>query len=143
VRGTDYLALKPKNHYIQPTPEQAAEVINESINKWEADLVYICTEDAAILEALKKMINAPAIYTDCSRLTKYNATETDIVIQLTEENRMRDPYINGLEYLTDIYLLSKCDYLISGAGLMGSAAAILMNGGKYKDKRIINLGIYK
>lgn len=143
VRGTDYLALKPKGHSIQPTPEQAAERINELIHKWGADLVYICTEDDTLLNELKEKINVPVVYTDCSRLGKYKTAEADIISQLTEINKTRDPYMNGLEYLTDIYLLAQCDYLISGAGLMGSVAATLMNGGKYEDKHIIDLGIYK
>jgi hypothetical protein len=56
----------------------------------------------------------------------------------TEENEI---YNRGIEYLSSIYLLSRCDALIGG-NCGGSISALLMNGGKYEFTEIFNLGLY-
>lgn len=48
LRGTDYIALKPSGHPIQPTVEQAIDVVNEYIAKYDIEKVFLVTEDAKI-----------------------------------------------------------------------------------------------
>lgn len=56
-------------------------------------------------------------------------------------DREFDAYLKGEEYLTEIYILSKCNCLLSSrVGIL--AAALPMNGGKYEEKYIYDLGLY-
>lgn len=142
IRGTDYIALEPKGYAIQPNVEYIINKTNELVKIWNIDLIYVCTEDSKMLNSFKEGIGVEVVHTDCMRLNEYKTKSTDIMEQLVGRQTKKDPYLSGLEYLADIHLLSKCDYLLSGKGLMGTNCGMLMNGGKFRDKYIIDLGEY-
>lgn len=56
-------------------------------------------------------------------------------------NRKNDKYLKGLEYLANIYLLTKCDSIITPI-VGGGLGAIRINGNKYHHKYIFDLGEY-
>ena len=49
--------------------------------------------------------------------------------------------LRGQRYLVKMILLSKCKYLISSI-TQGSKFSYALNGGKYLDEYIFNLGLY-
>ena len=50
IRGTDYIAKKPHNHSIQPTPQMVIKDILEMDNKYKYNWIFIATEDDLIRE---------------------------------------------------------------------------------------------
>ena len=52
-----------------------------------------------------------------------------------------DKYVSGLQYLTAIYILSKCQYLVA-TQCGGTKGALIMSDG-YKSTYIFNKGLYK
>ena len=56
-------------------------------------------------------------------------------------DRENDEYLRGLEYLSSMNVLSKCDALIAGINT-GSQMAYIMNDGEYEHVHFYNLGRY-
>ena len=57
-----------------------------------------------------------------------------------ENKKRREGYFLDAEYILSITLLSQCNSLIASGGCAGVAEAIKMNGGKYINKFIFDLG---
>ena len=55
IRGTDYVALKPKGHYIQPTVEMLLSKVKEYIQEFQIDNIFLITEDKEIENKIKKV----------------------------------------------------------------------------------------
>lgn len=107
ARGTDYGgAHKPKGHPIQPTAEEIFDVLKE----FDAGgSVFVATEDADIFEAFQARYQTRLYAIDQHR---YRASEKALA-----EEPVSGPnhhYHLALDYLAAIYILSKCDCVLSG-----------------------------
>ena len=137
-RGTDYVKFRPKGHSIQPDLDCLLEITRQKADEWNVDCIYIATEEAEALENFKCAFPGKILATDSFRHAKYDSSLMITEVRFDREN---DKYLSGLEYIRDIVLLSRCDYFL-GTLTSGASAAILMNSGKYKDKFVIDLGVY-
>lgn len=141
-RGTDYVTLKPKNHPIQPTVKEVIDLAHKKIKEFNLEYIYLATDEKAIEEKFRKefpgkiLINKRTYYDE-----QYYNNEDITLIGQVKFNRENDDYYKGLEYLSSLYILSKCNVLIGG-NCGGSCAALYMNNGKYEDWDIFNLGLY-
>ena len=136
-RGTDMNLLKLSKHPIQPTVEEMIELIHEHIDKWNCKWIYLSTEDSAAMEKFKNEFGDSLICTDQQR---FSNTGNKWIAQI-EHKRENDKYLRGIEYLTTIELLSRCDYLLAGI-CSGSVVSLIMNDGKYKDVYMVDKGSY-
>lgn len=138
-RGTDYNSLKPLKHPIQPSIEQFVQKIKESIKEWgEFDSYYIATEEKAAVDKLmmkfpNKIIVNKRVYYDSFDNIKFLAE--------AKFDRENDDFLKGLEYLSSILLLSKCDSLIAGL-CAGTYAANFMNEIDFRNKHFFYYGVY-
>lgn len=135
ARGTDYTGLRPYFNPIQPDLEQIIEKINDYYRKYSCSKIYVATEDADILGKLREIYGERLLYTDQKRIGK-------IATYLYENQEFinRDPYERGIEYLTSIYLLSRCNGLIAGR-TTGTVGTCIM-AEKYEFRYIFSLGRY-
>ncbi len=140
-RGTDYVQKQPFGHPIQPTVEDVIALSKEKIKELKLEHIYLATEEKRIVEQFKSVfpnriiVNKRTYYDEIF----YNNNLTDIYqVQFEREN---DIYLKGLEYLSSIYLLSKCDTLIAG-NCGGSTSALYLNDGNYKYWKLFDLGFY-
>ena len=136
LRGTDYVNSRPKNHPVQPTMEQAVDKINEVLAKGQFKKIYLATEDAGIYQKLRVQYGEMLVSMDVERYTT-NATENinDISVK-----KSMNKYQMGKDYLINIMILSKCDYLLAGnAG--GSQGALLFRNAD-APRFIFDLGKY-
>lgn len=136
LRGTDYVNSKPKNHPVQPNIEQAAEKIDEILAQKDYQKIYVATEDKNIYQKLCEKYGSRIVSMDVERYT----TNGDENINDISVKRVANKYELGKEYLINILLLAKCDYLIAGnAG--GSQGALLFRK-KENEKYFFDLGKY-
>lgn len=136
-RGTDYLKLKPSNHTIQPEPAEVLAKAQETVKKYECSKIWLATEDRLIAEMFEHEFG-DMILTVTDRFADYNGNSdigTCIVSQM-------DPVQNGLDYMTSIYALSKCDCLLAGM-TNGSIISAIMSQNKYDYYYYWNLGFYE
>ncbi len=137
VRGTDYVRLKPSGEYIQPNVRQVEEEIIKFVNKYNAP-IFLVTEDGEIYDSLVIKFGK-SIRTVSYDSFIYNYDGKDV---LSKSNVLEvNKKLRGQRYLVKMILLSKCKYLISSI-TQGSKFSYALNGGKYIDEYIFNLGLY-
>jgi hypothetical protein len=132
-RGTDYTALKPKNHPIQPNVEQFIEQIKISLEKWgDFDLFYLATEEQRIVQRLQILVNSRSYYDNFG---------SDFLFKASFE-RENDEFLKGLEYLSSIIILSRCNSIIAGA-CAGTYAASFFKEDYFNNEYFFNYGLYQ
>lgn len=135
VRGTDYVALRPKAHFVQPTIEQVIKKIKSFKEKYIIDQIYVVTEDYEYFCKLKEEFGTQVFANDDNFVKNYNPNDW---IASTFSD---DPYERGLAYLIRIILLTKCEYLISSKA-NGSLFAELLRENSCIDEYWFDLGRY-
>jgi hypothetical protein len=146
VRGTDYSRLRPQGHPIQPTIGDLVDTVKDLKESWPFEGIFLSTEEEEVVDSFKAAFPGRVFAIDRMRLkaddrdihTKYQPGD---FVGATKFERPLDKYNTGLEYLTEVILLSRCHYLVSGL-TSGTAAAIYMNGNKYRNMKLINMGVY-
>lgn len=133
-RGTDYTNGKPKNHPIQPTPEQALAKAEEIFEQQHCTKIFLATEDAAFYRIFadrfgERLIVNKTDYAD------YQGGSTG-----REEYERGGGAQAGMEYLVTTMLLARCDCLCAGL-VSGTLAALLLTEG-YEYMYLFDLGKY-
>lgn len=140
-RGTDYVKRKPSGHPVQPSVEQVIERAKVLLEQYRLESIYLATEEYAIHEKFEKafpgliIVNQRQYYDEI-----FNARDLSFIYQVQFE-RENDIYLKGLEYLSSLQLLSRCDVLLGG-NCGGACAALYMNNMRYKHTELFNLGVY-
>lgn len=142
VRGTDYTKLKPKGHPKQPEIDELVDKLNEYLEKYSYDYIYLATEEKRIADAIKerfpgKVLENKRNYFD----EKYFSNKNSDMVSKVHFDRENDDYLKMLEYMSSINLVSKCDALVSGL-CGGSEIAIYWNGLNYNEKFLFDKGLY-
>lgn len=132
-RGTDYISMQPKGHARQPSYSQLLSRLENKFRKHNYSRLFIATEDAKV----RKIISCT--YPDIT----YKAFRKRETIErlLSHRTSHSNQTIEALGYLAEIYLLSEC-LSITCSIANGSASAFLINGGRYLEPDVINLGVY-
>ena len=138
-RGSDYVALKPRGHPRQPDVRYLISKTRELMPAWKPDKIFLTTEERCVVDAFEGAFPGMVVTTDRLFIASYDGKTLVPQMDTVREN---GKYLLGLEYLTDIYLLSRCDHFL-GALTSGTSFALAMNGGRYKKKCIIDLGVYE
>lgn len=137
IRGTDYIARKPRGHPIPPKAEQVIEDIIEMNNNNKYNWIFLTTEDKIIR---KKFIN---IFKDKVKyyLPKNNINYNYKTKQLLSFNKNIKGNLENMKiYLINILILSKCLDIIT-ARTNGSIAAFIFTEG-FRNIKVYYLGQY-
>lgn len=140
-RGTDYIKLKPQGHPVQPNIPDVVKKAKEMTSRYGYQYIYLATEERSIHEVFeesfpgKVLVNKRQYYDDI-----FNAGNHTYLYQVTF-GRKDDIYLKGMEYLSSLQLLSRCDALLGG-NCGGACAALYMNNMKYEHVELFNLGLY-
>ncbi len=135
-RGTDYVSGRPKNHPIQPSPEQALGKAKEIFEERKCTKVFLATEDLKYYRVFKDYFGSNLITNKTEYMT-YQGGSTG----REEYEQENAGYISGLEYLITTMLLAKCDCLCAGC-VSGTVGALLLTEG-YEYTYLFDLGIYQ
>ena len=137
VRGTDYIKLRPSGEYVQPNVKQVEQQIEKFIEQYHAS-VFLVTEDGNIYDALRnKFGEYIKIVSHDSFIYDYDGKDVLSRSNVLEDNKK----LRGQKYLVKMILLSRCKYLISSI-TQGSKFSYALNGGKYVDEYVFDLGLY-
>ena len=138
-RGTDYTLTKPESHPVQPEPEKVIKKAKGVIADRQLDYIYLATEDQDIYTLFQKEFGEILITNKQDRFSKNEIVKDKYLYQI-KHDREKDKYFLGLEYLSSMYLLSKCHSFIGGR-TRGATGVLLMTDG-FDYQYIWNLGIY-
>ena len=138
VRGTDYVALRPHNHPVQPTTEQAISKTCEVMNSGNYDAVYLATEDKNILAQFQKAFGEQLLSPEADYLD-YDYDNPRLLCAYYE-GRKNDKYLRGLEYLVSMLMLTKCSGFITSITSGSTGVMCLSEGFDYLY--VFDLGVY-
>lgn len=130
--GMNASGLNASGEYKQPTIEKIIDVVEEYLNTWECDYVYLsCETEKAIDMFRKKMgneivLSLPRLRMDFDyvmniRSMKDGLRKDSRNVLLQENYKKYD-----LDYVKDMYILSKCDFFITPINC-GTEVAFLKN----------------
>jgi hypothetical protein len=153
-RGTDFKKLKPFGHHIQPEPEWLIDKSKEIMRKFDIKYCFLNTEEKYVLDMFKCEFGKNLLFLDHSYYDDFNKIEAPCQADYTDANKHlfigeyikktneKSKFELTFEYLCNVFIASKCEYLLCGKN-GGSIAAILFNNRQYKRKFIVELGMYE
>ena len=128
-------------HPIQPEIGEVIEKVREYMAAYGYEYIYLSCEEYAAVERFEAVFPGKVIINNRTFFDNidFKASKTGIWAYGTD--RENDAYLKGLEYLSSMNLLSKCDALIGGINT-GSQMAYIMNDDRYEHVYFYNLGRY-
>lgn len=136
LRGTDYIALRPKGHSRQPQIEDVIKKTKSVLKKYNCNKIYLSTEDQSIYQRYKEEF-FDIVVTSEQYFYDYDGIH---YISDMKSDRKNDAYLQGLEYLVSLLILAKCDCFIAGRN--GGTIGALLFEQNFKYEYIWNLGYY-
>ena len=134
ARGTDFVAMRPRGHAIQPTVDEIILEVNKCLadgrNNWR---VFLVTEDPSIAERFRGEYGDRLI----SPVQEFVRYEGGLLAQNKSVAHNKE---RGLAYLKAIMDLSRCDCLFAGIN-NGTAGAMILSRG-FQASRIFDHGDY-
>ena len=139
MRGTDYIALKPGGHPIQPTFNELVEKIDSFMAEESLEKIFMVTEDVMLYQQAKERYGDNLlVLSEDEFVTDYKSGEM-ILDAVSRKGNVDDV---NMTYLMKIMLLSECCAFVGGR-TNGSSVANALNGGKYKKRFVYDVGYYQ
>ncbi|MCL2792950.1 MAG: hypothetical protein FWD87_07645 [Spirochaetaceae bacterium] len=139
-RGTDYTKNKPADHPVQPEPMEAIEIVKKIIAEKKCSYIYLATEDNEIYEMFKNHFGSIILSNNQLRYKSDDLIGKKYLNEIPKERRQHDAYTSGLEYLSTLYLLSKCSCFF--AGITGGTIAVLCMTSSFEYEYLYYKGLY-
>lgn len=139
-RGTDYSTMRLPGLPIQPEISDVINKVKDAMSLWGCDYVYISSEARKTVEQFENAFPGKVLTVSQCYYDEADVDFSKTFVGQVRFDRENDTYLKGLEYLSAIIILSRCTCAVLGA-CSGSAAALYINGGKYENVHIYNLGI--
>lgn len=111
------------------------------MEQWNCDTIFLTTEEKESVAAFNAEF-AGKIQTVNQQLVENYTIESGRLVEDFKAANGSNRYQSGLDYLTSVVMLSRCDCFL-GALAGGSVGALIMNNFQYREQEIINLGKYK
>lgn len=138
IRGTDIVGAM--GHAVQPTVDMVLERIHKHMKSGRYNRIYLATEEEKNEKLLKENFGADKVIVNKRVYYTEDQFREGQTINDIDFDRPNDKYLRGMEYLSSVMLLSKCEGFVGGI-CGGSLAACYINGGRYKNCEMIDLGI--
>lgn len=128
-----------KRHPLGPDVSEVIEIVEGYLDKWNCEKIFLTTRYDSSIKMFESRFPGRIIYMKRKRYTNI-AEEATLVVN--SKKSWEEPHcgINFSEeskdYAQEMLLLSKCTYLI-GAKSGGTIAALMLNGGQYKDIKLL------
>lgn len=140
-RGTDYVNTQPKNHPKQPDPGEMIAVCRKWIKKYRYDAIYLATEEERLLRLFQEAFPGMILENKRSYYDRIMKEQSLISIANVCFDRENDNHWKGLEYLSSLAILSRCDGLVAG-NCGGTRIALFLNGDRYTRRKVFDKGLY-
>ena len=135
IRGTDYVKLRPKGHAQQPDIESVVSKIQDFLNQYPIEKIFVVTEDLDYYHILQNQFGEMVFSSDNYFISNYNGN------QYVGAAFKNDSYERGLNYLIRILLYGLCDYSIAGI-TNGSVVANILREKEPQESYWFDLGVY-
>jgi len=137
LRGTDYVRIRPKNHFIQPEPGMVFDEVSKLLETEKIDVIYLATDSADYYETAKSRFG-DLVYS----YQKDRFRNEDVNCWLTDH--MRDSKIDiyniNRQYIISVLLFKSCDFIFTGQNSSTDFCMNYWKEEKGKKIRIYSLG---
>lgn len=132
-----------RRHPLGPNVDEILDIVDEYLEKWSCDKIFIASEFSDSIKKFEARFLNKIIY--CERV---RGTMSEVIAGVNSRKKFINnswgndqEYKDNMrctakEYTQETVLLSKCAYLI-GAKSGQTIAALAMNGGRYKDIKVL------
>ena len=132
-----------ERHPLGPNVGDILDIVDQCLKRWGCSKIFVATVFDDSIKRFEERFPGRIIYCKRERMTitenidKVNSRKKFIENSMGEDQELRDrAYRRGREYVQETLLLSKCTYLI-GAKSGQTIAALSLNGGRYKDIKVL------
>ena len=137
MRGTDFLALKPKNHCKPPTSEMAINDIKKMNETYNYDFIFLATEDELIKDKFIKVFKNKLKYIYIKNKIEYDYKKKKFIALC---KNIKGNIENMKIYLFNIIILSTCiDVIVSRTS--GAIGVFVLSEG-FRNAKVYYLGNY-
>lgn len=138
-RSTDIIGFP--GHSVQPSVEELADLVAAYMKQHNCSYVFMASDSDKAIDFFKNRFGEDKIiFNESKRYDEFARSNANVLSEM-HFNRENDEYLKGMEYLSTMYLLSKCNVLFGS--LVGSTiGAICMNCGAYDAIEIYDKGVY-
>lgn len=140
-RGAEFILKKPKNHRVVPEPNVLLDKVKEIFKQEKFDHIYLATEDNDIYLLFKDEFKEKLLDNDQKRVSSMDVKKHDYLSEVPFDYGEREKYKLGLDYLSSMYLLSKCNGICGGV-VSATVIAYIMSEG-YEYQYFFDLGVYQ
>lgn len=139
ARGTDYVNTHLSNHPIHASIDMLCHKIDELLEAWKLDYIYVATEDESYCKYLKERYGDRVTFTDQER---YLVEPGEMLSHMhARQKEKRDGFLPGVEYILSIHLLSQCNSLLASGYCGGVNETLQENDGEYENVYVFDLGV--
>lgn len=138
-RGTDYVAIRPSNHPVQPGVDKIIEKVEEALMEEGFEAIYLATEDQMIIAKFREKYGERLLLSN-REYADYEYEKKDF-ITFYSTNRENDKYKQGMDYLVSMLLLRECKGLITT--MASGTAGIMCLSGEFDYFYVFDLGYYQ
>ena len=135
-RGTDWNSSRggvPK----PMEPKTFLKEVKRVFGEWGCDNIFLATEDQQIYDIFMTSVLADKILcVDQYRIDYSDEKNYDLLLSEIKIRENRNGYLENLNYLGVIYILSKCDSLISTCDCGAARCAVALNRKGYRNVTI-------
>ena len=130
-----------KKHPLTIGVQEIVQLVKEYMKEWGCNKVFVSTEMSDSLDLFLQEFGDCVIFVNRQRMKSNLYTNHEKYWDMSnDEKREYDRKLNQtlnkrektIAYVKEVYGLSLCDYLIAPKS-SGAAAALALNGGKYRD----------
>lgn len=137
VRAMSYGLKKHTNHPIQPTMEELKALIEKQMEQYSLDYCFVTCESQLVIDELTEYFGDDKLLA-LPRL-RYTDAPTEEFNLLYEDGQK---YQTNLDYLAEMFLLSKCTCFLGGMS-SGTRVALIWNEDQYENTYIFDRGNWK
>ncbi|MBP1618557.1 MAG: hypothetical protein H6Q14_2384 [Bacteroidetes bacterium] len=135
-RGTDYTLKRPKGHPVQPEPQEILEKASEVMTSLRCDKIYLATEDLDAYNLFKSHFGDALLANNYKKYSSNDFVGIEYISQIVTDQQKQQ-----MEYLSSIYILSRCCCFIGGR-TSGTIGVYLMKRGEFEYEYTWDKGSY-
>ena len=145
IRGSDYISTGLSGVRKMATVEQMTPKIRQWMEAYGYEKLFLATEDADILSAMRKEFGKKLVALSQERLSVKNLRSGQIISEYEKENngkeyaaKLEDTTIN---YFYALYILSRCNAFICSGQCNGWDNVLSLNDGKFERSYKFSVGV--
>ncbi len=145
IRGSDYISTGLSGLRKMATVEQMTPKIHQWMEDYGYEKLFLATEDADILAAMRKEFGKKLVALSQKRLSATNLRSGQVISDYEKETGGED-YAAVLEdttinYFYALYILSRCDAFLCSGQCNGWDNVLSLNGGKFERFYKFTVGV--